>query len=129
MPTTKTIFAGTPDSDTLGNRILRARESGDLSSGELARRLGVKKSTVDAWESDRSEPRANHVIRIAGMLGVSPAWLLGGIGDAPPDDVVSAEIRIIRHQIDQIRQMRDATDNAISIIERALEKLASKDKA
>lgn len=128
MSTTDTIFENKPDTDTLGNRILRARESSGLTSSQLARRLGVKKSTVDGWESDRSEPRANHLIRIAGMLGVSPAWILGGVGDAPPDDVVSAEIRIIRHQLEQIREMRDQTTNAINVIEKALSKLADNEK-
>jgi transcriptional regulator with XRE-family HTH domain len=41
----------------------------------------VKVKTIRAWENDRSEPRANRLQMLAGILGVSIMWLLNGEGD------------------------------------------------
>jgi transcriptional regulator with XRE-family HTH domain len=70
---------------TMGDRIAGAREAAGLTQDELARRLGVRHSTVKAWEDDRSEPRANRLQMLAGMLNVSLMWMLTGRGDGVPD--------------------------------------------
>ena len=44
-------------------------------------RLGVRLTTVQAWEEDAAEPRANRLQMLAGMLSVSIRWLLTGEGD------------------------------------------------
>ena len=121
MPNTDTIFAGSVDEDTMGSRIIRARDSAGMSQGDLAKHLGVKKATVEKWESDRSEPRAHLAMRMAGMLGVTPTWLFGGVGDAPEAENISPEVRAIRQQLENIKQMRDRTTHAITAIEQALE--------
>jgi len=69
------------DTATFGDRMTGAREASGLSQTELARRMGVKVKTVRAWENDQSEPRANKLQMLAGMLGVSIMWLLTGKGD------------------------------------------------
>ena len=66
---------------TLGERIGVARDRAGLSEEELAARLAVQRRTVDAWEGDGAEPRANTLAMLAGVLGVSPAWLLSGAGE------------------------------------------------
>ncbi|SFR19055.1 helix-turn-helix domain-containing protein [Poseidonocella sedimentorum] len=73
---------------TFGDRLTAAREATGLAQKELARRLGVKLRTVDDWENDLSEPRANKLAMMAGLLGVSVGWLLTGEGDGlePPQD-------------------------------------------
>ena len=99
MPTSETIFDKAADTDTVGSRIFRARDASGVPVGQIAKTLGVRKSTVEAWENDRSAPRAHHLVRIAGMVGVSPSWLLGGVGEAPGLDGVSEEVRVIRKQL------------------------------
>ncbi|MGP1355048.1 helix-turn-helix domain-containing protein [Roseicyclus sp.] len=69
-----------------------AREAAGLSQAELARRLGVKVNTIRAWENDRSEPRANRLQMLAGMLGVSIMWLLNGEGDGLDGPVTHQEL-------------------------------------
>ncbi|MFN7225072.1 MAG: multiprotein-bridging factor 1 family protein [Paracoccaceae bacterium] len=69
------------DVATFGDRLAGAREAAGLSQPDLARRLGVRLTTVQAWEDDASEPRANRLQMLAGMLNVSIRWLLTGIGD------------------------------------------------
>ena len=75
---------------TFGDRLAAAREAADLSQKQLARQIGVKTRTLAAWEDDLSEPRANRLQMLAGLLNVSLMWLLNGEGDgvAPPGDEV-----------------------------------------
>lgn len=72
-------------SATLGDRIAAARGSTGLTQSGLAARLGVSAKVVSGWENDRSEPRANRLAMLSGMLGVSVAWLLTGMGDGVPE--------------------------------------------
>ena len=69
--------------DTLGGRISLAREIMGMSLEEAACNLGVLMETWSAWECDRDMPRANRLTMMAGLLGVSPSWLLTGIGTGP----------------------------------------------
>ena len=93
---------------TFGDRLTAAREQASLSQAELARKLGVKKSTLVSWEDDLNEPRANRLQMLSGMLGVSLKWLLTGEGDdvevqADPsatDQALLSEIREIHAQLD-----------------------------
>jgi HTH-type transcriptional regulator, cell division transcriptional repressor len=68
---------------TLGDRITAAREQAGLTPAEAARRLGVRQATFKAWEADGSEPRANRLQMLSGLLGVSLRWLMTGEGDGP----------------------------------------------
>ena len=69
------------DVATLGDRLSRAREASGMTQSQLARRLGVKLSTVRNWETDRSEPRANRLQMLSGLLNVSFVWLMTGEGE------------------------------------------------
>lgn len=82
-----------PEAATFGDRVAGAREATGMTQAQLARRLGVKKATLNGWEDDLSEPRANRLSMMAGILNVSIMWLLTGEGDGtsgPADEVVAA---------------------------------------
>ena len=68
---------------TFGDRLAGAREGAGLSQEALATQLGVEIGTLQAWEDDMDEPRANRLQMLAGMLNVSLSWLLTGRGDGP----------------------------------------------
>ena len=87
-----------------------AREAAGMEPRQLARRLGVRLSTLEGWENDVSEPRANRLSMMAGLLNVSIIWLLTGEGEgvAGPEDEATitpevndllAELRDLRGQI------------------------------
>lgn len=120
------IFGMAGDNDTLGGRLWRAREAVGLTEAGLAKAIGVKRETLRAWESDRSEPRANRLVTLAGVLNVSPTWLLHGVGDAPQSDVLADELRLLRVQLQHIREMREQTDLAISNMEKAIARIAER---
>ena len=89
--------------DTLGGRIVYAREAQDLTTSQLARRLGIKTETLQEWETDRAEPRSNRLLTLAGMLNVSPTWLLTGAGESPVDALTETEMMHIRESIERMR--------------------------
>jgi HTH-type transcriptional regulator, cell division transcriptional repressor len=98
---------------TFGDRLEAAREAAGLTPEELAQNLGVRDSTIEAWEADAWEPRANRMQMLAGMLNVSLMWLMTGKGDGlpAPSDIVPrpvspalAEIVQLREQMEMIAQ-------------------------
>lgn len=94
------------DVATFGDRLAAARNNAGMTQGQLARRLGVKLTTVKGWENDVSEPRANKLQMMAGLLNVSVGWLLIGEGEgvvanqedemAPELDAILVEMRDLR---------------------------------
>ena len=68
------------DKAIFGDRLVAAREKSNLSQQDLAERLGVKNSTIKSWENDNSEPRANRLSMLAGLLNVSITWLISAEG-------------------------------------------------
>ena len=85
-----------PGQTTSGSRIELARTQLGLSLAQAARRIGVKRKTLENWESDRSEPRADKLVKLAGVLQVPLVWLF--TGDRPkgsdPDRIVPETARI-----------------------------------
>jgi len=79
------------DNATFGDRVVAAREALGLNQQELAKKLGVKLKTVRGWENDLSEPRANKLQMMAGMMNVSIMWLLTGEGDGLDGGEISAD--------------------------------------
>lgn len=99
-----------PEAATFGDRVAAAREAADMTQAQLARRLGVKKTTLMGWEQDLSEPRANKLSMVSGLLNVSMSWLLTGEGDgmAEPNELdveagdfagVLQELRVLRNEM------------------------------
>lgn len=83
----------------LGGRISHAREAQGLSLAQAARRLGVKSTTLRSWETGESDPRANKLATLAGVLGVTPSWLLTGVGLGPTRVGAADEIDEIRAEL------------------------------
>ncbi|TLP57545.1 helix-turn-helix transcriptional regulator [Parasedimentitalea maritima] len=104
-----------PDAATFGDRVAGAREVAGMSQAQLARRLGIKKSTLLGWEQDLSEPRANKLSMMAGVLNVSIKWLITGEGEGmsqPIDEmVVVGDFSEILNELREIRtEMRNGAD-------------------
>ena len=88
-------------SDTLGNRIEQARASKGYSVAQLSHRLGIKPTTLRSWEADGSEPRANKLLMLAGVLGISSRWLLEGADDDAPTHYPSGETSELQQKLEQ----------------------------
>ncbi|MBM1219634.1 helix-turn-helix transcriptional regulator [Ponticoccus sp. SC2-23] len=112
------------DAATLGDRLSGAREAAGISRSALAQKLGVKPGTLRKWEDDLSEPRANRLQMLSGLLGVSLSWLMTGRGEGPdgPEDVVAmpADVASALAEIREIRARLETTSTQLGRLEKHL---------
>lgn len=62
---------------SLADRIRSLRESTGLTQAEIARRLGISRSGVNAWEMGLSVPSTQYIVELARNFGVSTDYILG----------------------------------------------------
>ncbi len=96
---------------TFGDRVAAAREAQGLTQKALAKKLGTALKTIEAWENDLVEPRANKLQMLSGILNVSLPWILTGDGKAPEEVLhgdnandlsdLMTELRLLRSQMSQ----------------------------
>jgi len=86
--------------------------------------VGIKVKTLRAWENDISEPRANRLSMLAGVLNVSIVWLLTGTGaglDAPSDgQSLNAETQQLLTELRQMRAESQAMADRLGHLEKRL---------
>lgn len=114
------------DNATFGDRLAAARDAAGMTQGALAKRLGVKIGTLRAWEDDLSEPRANRLSMVSGLLGVSLPWLLTGEGEgvAAPGDAneLPQDVAAILTELRDLRSDLAAKVDRLAILEKRLRK-------
>lgn len=64
--------------DAIGDRITQRRKELDLTREQLAHRLGVSTSTVQAHENGRNALKPDALLSYARVLRCSPLWILSG---------------------------------------------------
>lgn len=68
------------------NRLKSIMKERKITQTELAKRTGIRQSSISDWLNDRYEPKQDKVYIIAKALNVSPAWLLGYDENIPPNE-------------------------------------------
>ena len=118
------------DNATFGDRIYAAREAVGLSQSALAIRLGVQLKTVKKWEEDITEPRANKLQMISGLLNISITWLLIGEGIGPQDPEsampISADLNEILVELRHTKSELLRLTKNLDVIDKKLRKLGNK---
>ena len=112
-----------PEIATFGDRLTAAREATGMTLDSLAKRLGVKPSTLRKWEDDLSEPRANRLSILAGLLNVSMMWLINGEGegvDNPDVEPVPEDITDIILEIRELKSDLHAKAEQMARLEKRL---------
>lgn len=61
----------------VAERIKALREKKNLTQAELARYLGISRSSVNAWEMGISVPSTQYVVELARLFHVSSDYILG----------------------------------------------------
>lgn len=112
-----------PEAATFGDRLAAAREAAGMTQGAFAKRLGVKLKTLQSWENDLSEPRANRLSMLAGFLNVSIVWLLTGEGDGltpPEEDLISPDVNAVLMEMRAMKTEMQASADKLGRLEKRL---------
>ncbi|KPF44153.1 helix-turn-helix domain-containing protein [Rhizobium sp. G187] len=127
MASRKTFSRNTDASDdTLGGRLSMARDAVELTPADVANRVGVRRDTLLAWESDRSEPRPSKLVDLAGILGVSPMWLMTGLGSGPVQESLDVPIEGLRLQLQRLTDAHMECGRLIADLSRQIDRFEAR---
>ncbi len=101
----------------LYEKIKNLRVNSGMSQPQLAERLGVTKSAVNAWEMGTNSPSLSYIIRLAQIFGVSTDYLLG----------VNERLTVDISNLDELQ--KQAVTLMIKLFERDNEAISEKNKA
>lgn len=65
----------------LGDRLKKLRLENHLRQDQVARLVGVERSSVSLWESNLRQPAYKTLVRLANLYGVTTDFLLGRADD------------------------------------------------
>lgn len=110
------------DAATFGDRLAAARSARGMTQKALARRLGVSLKTLDGWENDIREPRANRLQMLAGVLDVSISWLLTGEGQGVGSETEAGSVRMseLLHEMRMLRVEMQRSVARLGVLEKRL---------
>lgn len=69
------------DVDKFGERLRERRAFNGWTQLELSRRMGIQPMEVSNYERGANKPKNERAVLLAQVLGVSPAWLVFGVGE------------------------------------------------
>lgn len=61
----------------IGDRIKEIREKNSMTQASLAKKLGISRSAVNAWEMGVSVPSAQYLIELSKLFKTSTDYILG----------------------------------------------------
>ena len=61
----------------IAEKVKKLKEQKGLSQVELAKLLGITRSSVNAWEMGISVPSTQYIVDLAGVFDISTDYLLG----------------------------------------------------
>ena len=98
--------------------IKELRERTGLSQSALAKKVGVTRSAVNAWEMGLSIPTTQYVAELAQLFHVSADYILNGDTPDNLDPIVNEAIEILNHlKTEKAKQSALAMLRQIQILE------------
>ncbi len=94
----------------IADRIKFLREQQKITQTELAKRLGITRSSVNAWEIGISVPSTQYIVELAEIFHVSTDYLLGVNSTAviPAAGLSEEDMQMVYQLIDYIRKKNRA---------------------
>ena len=90
----------------IADRIKDLREVKKLTQSDLAKHLGITRSSVNAWEQGISVPSTQYVVELSRAFGVSTDYLLG-VDDSASMDIAGLteeDVRLVYQLVNHLRK-------------------------
>lgn len=90
-------------------RIRTLRENAKMTQSELAKRLGITRSSVNAWEMGISVPSTQYIVELAELFKVSTDYLLGIKRTASLDmeGLTEGDIAVVHQLVAHLKQKNE----------------------
>lgn len=90
----------------ISEQIRFLREHRQMTQTELARRLGITRSSVNAWEIGISVPSTQYIVELAKIFQVSTDHLLGVSASVslPLSGLTDQDIQMVYRLVDYMRE-------------------------
>lgn len=92
----------------IADRIKSIREKSGLTQTILAKKLGITRSSVNAWEMGISVPSTQYIVELANLFRVSTDYLLGveSTSSINIDGLNEEDIKVVFDLISHLRKIR-----------------------
>ncbi|MBO4981878.1 MAG: helix-turn-helix transcriptional regulator [Lachnospiraceae bacterium] len=92
----------------IADRIRTLRESNGMTQAALAKKLGITRSSVNAWEMGISAPSTTYLVELASLFNVSTDYLLGRSSNNTIDvsDLNETEIMLVHNFIQYFQSQK-----------------------
>lgn len=89
----------------ISKNIKHLREQKKLSQADLAKKLGITRSSVNAWEQGISVPSTQYIIELSELFNVSTDFLLGvkSTSSISLDNLTDEDAIVVHKIVDHLR--------------------------
>lgn len=100
----------------LHDRLKESREIRGWSIAQAANMIGVTARTLTDWESGRSQPRMNRLMKAAGVYGVAVIWLINGNDELDPNETARSRMDKLAARLEMAVKRSRALDGELRAI-------------
>ena len=90
----------------IADKIKTLRMSNNLTQNDIAKKLGITRSSVNAWEMGISVPSTMYIVELANLFAVSTDYILG-LEHKAVLDISGLDNDSVRILNDMVQYMRD----------------------
>ena len=96
----------------VAERVKYLREQKGMTQADLAKQLGITRSSVNAWEMGISVPSTQYIVEIANLFKVSTDYILGVDSSASINiaGLTEKDIQIVHSLIDHLKGKNESVD-------------------
>lgn len=93
----------------VADRIKALREQNGLTQADLAKKLGITRSGVNAWEMGISVPSTQYVVELAYLFKVSTDYLLGvkATANVSVEGLSEKDVQLVNAVIARLREKEE----------------------